>query len=187
MRVGGLLEDQAKTKHVLASFSDSPAKHSATHPANDGGAAFLCAAPHGLAVLRLSVPRLAARTPSAMCTAATNAFAVLPEPATEGFTCNTAQHSQCYAAHRFERPSPQAGPHAGRAVTAKPTAAELLIPPAQFRVLLLRRLRLPLQPVSVRHFRCPGFFFSRCRLSARLPVRAGKWEGGYATTCDWRI
>ena len=35
-----------------------------------------------------------------------------------------------------------AGPHAGRALTVRPTAAELLIPPAQFRVLLLRRLRL---------------------------------------------
>ena len=82
----------------------------------------------------------------------------------------------------------QAGPHAGRALTVRPAATELLIPPAQFRVLLLRRLRLPLQ-LAPRTCSCHGHLdaLGDQRSSARLPVCAGKREGGCATTCAWQI
>ena len=49
----------------------------------------------------------------------------------------------------------QAGPHAAHAFTVFPTSAELTVPPPLFRVLLLRRLRLPL-PVAPRTCACRG-------------------------------
>eukprot|EP00439_Symbiodinium_sp_Y106_P016545 s8034_g2.t1 len=48
-----------------------------------------------------------------------------------------------------------AGPHAARAFAVLPTSAELMVPSPLFRVLLLRRLRLPL-PVAPRTCACRG-------------------------------
>ena len=82
----------------------------------------------------------------------------------------------------------QAGPHAGRALTVRPTATELLIPPAQFRVLLLRRLRLPLQ-LAPRTCSCHGHLDalgdhrSACATSGVLAPRALPLERAVARVC----
>ncbi|CAK0847649.1 unnamed protein product, partial [Prorocentrum cordatum] len=59
----------------------------------------------------------------------------------------------------------QSGPCAGRAFTALPTTGDFHIPPAEFRVLLLRRLRFDL-PFAASACRCRG------RLDARGDHRA---------------
>ena len=67
----------------------------------------------------------------------------------------------------------QAGPLAGRVLTVIPTCPELHLTSETFRVVLLRRLRLPL-PVTAR----------RCRCGATLDVlgdhRAAQWSSGPA-------
>ena len=50
----------------------------------------------------------------------------------------------------------QGGAHGGRALTAFPTAPEFTFPDSHFRILLLRRLRMPL-PLAARRCRCRRF------------------------------
>ena len=83
----------------------------------------------------------------------------------------------------------QAGPHAGRAFTVFPTSAELTVPPPLFRVLLLRRLRLPL-PVTPRTCACRGRLDSlgdhraACATSGVLASRALPLERAVARVCQ---
>ena len=83
----------------------------------------------------------------------------------------------------------QAGPHAGRAFTVFPTSAELTVPSPLFRVLLLRRLRLPL-PVTPRTCACRGRLDSlgdhraACATSGVLASRALPLERAVARVCQ---
>ncbi|CAK0791015.1 unnamed protein product, partial [Prorocentrum cordatum] len=65
----------------------------------------------------------------------------------------------------------QSGPCAGRAFTALPTTGDFHIPPAEFRVLLLRRLRFDL-PFAASACRCRGRLDARGDRRAACP-RAG--------------
>ena len=82
----------------------------------------------------------------------------------------------------------QAGPHAGRALTALPTSAAVALPSEHLRVLLLRRLRLPL-PLAPRVCRCRGRLDplgdhrSACATSGVLASRALPLEHAVARVC----
>ena len=86
----------------------------------------------------------------------------------------------------------QAGPHAARAFTVLPTSAELMVPSPLFRVLLLRRLRLPL-PVAPRTCACRGRLDplgdhrAACATSGVLASRALPLErsGGEGVPGSW--
>ena len=82
----------------------------------------------------------------------------------------------------------QAGPHSSRALNVLPTHEEVVIPSAQFRVLLLRRLRLPL-PLAPRHCHCRGQLDpwgdhrAACASAGVLPARAIPLERALARVC----
>ena len=89
----------------------------------------------------------------------------------------------------------QAGPHSARAIAVAPTHEAVSIPNAQFRVLLLRRLRLPL-PLAPRTRSCRGRLGScrgrldafgdhraACATSGVLAARAGPLERAVARVC----
>ena len=82
----------------------------------------------------------------------------------------------------------QAGPHAARAFTVLPTHEEVIMPSAQFRVLLLRRLRLPL-PLTPHACRCGGALDplgdhrAACATAGVLPSRAIPLERALARVC----
>ena len=82
----------------------------------------------------------------------------------------------------------QAGPHSGRVFTVLPTSDDVTIVSAQFRVLLLRRLRLPLA-LCLRTCRCGrsldplGDHRAACATSGVLPTRALPLEHALARVC----
>ena len=82
----------------------------------------------------------------------------------------------------------QAGPFAARALNVLPTRDEISIPSAQFRVLLLRGLRLPL-PLAPRRCRCHGELdplgdhCSACATSGVLATRALPLEHAVVRVC----
>ena len=82
----------------------------------------------------------------------------------------------------------QAGPHSARAITVAPTHEAVSIPNAQFRILLLRRLRLPL-PLAPRTCSCRGRLDTfgdhraACATSGVLAARAGPLERAVARVC----
>ena len=82
----------------------------------------------------------------------------------------------------------QAGPFAGRVFTAVPTALEFTVPSHLFRVLLLRRLRLPL-PLCARRCRCGrdfdvlGDHRSSCSRAGVLGPRGYPLEVAAARVC----
>ena len=82
----------------------------------------------------------------------------------------------------------QAGPHSGRVFTVLPTSDDVTIASAQFRVLLLRRLRLPLA-LCPRTCRCGrslgplGDHRAACATSGVLPTRALPLEHALARVC----
>ena len=82
----------------------------------------------------------------------------------------------------------QAGPHAARAFTVFLSSAELTVPSPLFRVLLLRRLRLPL-PVALRACACGGRLDplgdhrAACATSGVLASRALPLERAVARVC----
>ena len=82
----------------------------------------------------------------------------------------------------------QAGPFASRALNLMPTRDDIAIPSAQFRVLLLRRLRLPL-PLAPRRCRCHGALDplgdhrTACATSGVLATRALPLEHAVARVC----
>ena len=82
----------------------------------------------------------------------------------------------------------QAGPHSGRALTTLLTSAAVALPPEHLRVLLLRRLRLPL-PLAPRVCRCCGRLDplgdhrSACATSGVLASRALPLEHAVARVC----
>ena len=82
----------------------------------------------------------------------------------------------------------QAGPMAARALTAIPTTPEFTIPQQHFRVLLLRRLRLPLPFTAVR-CRCGtvldalGDHITACSRAGVLRSRAIPLEVAMARVC----
>ena len=82
----------------------------------------------------------------------------------------------------------QAGPFASRALNLLPTRNDVAIPSAQFRVLLLRRLRLPL-PLAPRRCSCHGVLDSlgdhrtACATSGVLSTRALPLEHAVARVC----
>ena len=82
----------------------------------------------------------------------------------------------------------QAGPHAARAFTAFPTSPAVVVPSAHLRVLLLRRLRLPL-PCAPRTCSCHGRLDqlgdhrSACATSGFLASRALPLEHAVARVC----
>ena len=82
----------------------------------------------------------------------------------------------------------QAGTHASRAFTAFPTAAEFRVENPLFRIMLLRRLRLPL-PISPRHCSCHrvldvfGDHRAACAQAGVLPSRAIPLERALARIC----
>ena len=83
----------------------------------------------------------------------------------------------------------QAGPHAARTLTVFPTSGEVTVPSAHFRVLLLRRLRLPL-PVAPRTCACRGHLEplgdhrAACATSGVLASRALPLERAVARVCQ---
>ena len=89
----------------------------------------------------------------------------------------------------------QAGPQAGRALHVLPTAAELRLPSELFRIILLRRLRMPL-PASARACRCGrpadalGDHVAACPTSGVLRTRAVPVERAIARVwpcmSEWR-
>ena len=82
----------------------------------------------------------------------------------------------------------QAGPGGSRAITALPTAPELRMPSDCMRVLLLRRLRLPLPHVP-RHCRCGGTLDAlgdhraACPVAGVLGPRGAPLERAAARIC----
>ena len=82
----------------------------------------------------------------------------------------------------------QAGPHSGRVFTVLPTSDDVTIVSAQFRVLLLRRLRLALA-LCPRTCRCGrsldplGYHRAACATSGVLPTRALPLEHALARVC----
>ena len=82
----------------------------------------------------------------------------------------------------------QAGPQAGRALHVLPTAAELRLPSDLFRIVLLRRLRMPL-PAAARACRCGrpadalGDHVTACPTSGVLRTRAVPLERAVARVC----
>ena len=76
----------------------------------------------------------------------------------------------------------QAGPHSSRALNVLPTHEEVVIPTAQFWVLLLRRLRLPL-PLAPRRCHCRGQLDPwgehcvACATAGVLPARPSRLRG----------
>ena len=82
----------------------------------------------------------------------------------------------------------QAGTHASRAFTAFPTAAEFRVENPLFRIMLLRRLRLPL-PISPRHCSCHrvldvfGDHRAACAQAGVLRSRAVPLERALARIC----
>ena len=83
----------------------------------------------------------------------------------------------------------QAGPdQAGRVLHVLPTAAELRLPSELFRIVLLRRLRMPL-PASGRAYRCGrpadalGDHVAACPTSGVLRTRAAPVERAIARVC----
>ena len=82
----------------------------------------------------------------------------------------------------------QAGPFASRALNLMPTRDDIAIPSAQFRVLLLRPLRLPL-PLAPRRCRCHGALDplgdhrTACATSGVLATRALPLEHAVARVC----
>ena len=82
----------------------------------------------------------------------------------------------------------QAGPFAARILTARPTSPELSLAPSHFRVLLLRRLRLPL-PLTAAFHRCRhrqdefGDHLAACPRSGVLRARGAPLERAAARVC----
>ena len=82
----------------------------------------------------------------------------------------------------------QAGPFAARAFDVTPTREDVTIPSALFRVLLLRRLRLPL-PLAPRRCSCRGQLDpfgdhrAACATSGVLPTRALPLQHAVARVC----
>ena len=82
----------------------------------------------------------------------------------------------------------QEGDGASCALTALPTSADLVVPDAEYRVMLLRRLRLPL-PFAPRHCRCGraldtlGDHRTACAQVGVLAHRAGPLERAAARIC----
>ena len=83
----------------------------------------------------------------------------------------------------------QAGPFAARAINVPPTHPDVTIPSAQFRVLLLRRLRMPL-PLAPRRCACHGQLDdplgdhrAACATSGVLSTRALPLEHAVARVC----
>ena len=82
----------------------------------------------------------------------------------------------------------QAGCYGGRAFTAFPTSPELELPSPQFRVAILRRLRLPL-PIAPRRCACgrdldaQGDHRAACANSGALAARAPPLEQAVARIC----
>ena len=83
----------------------------------------------------------------------------------------------------------QAGPHAARAFTVLPTSDDVAIPDSHFRVLLLRRLRMPL-PLGPRSCSCRGALDAygdhraACSTSGVLASRALPLERAIARVCQ---
>ena len=83
----------------------------------------------------------------------------------------------------------QAGPHAARAFTVLPTSDDVAIPDSHFRVLLLRRLRMPL-PLGPRNCSCRGMLDAygdhraACSTSGVLASRALPLERAIARVCQ---
>ena len=83
----------------------------------------------------------------------------------------------------------QAGPHSARAFTVLPTTEDVTIPSSHFRVLLLRRLRLPLQ-LGSRACSCRGALDeygdhrAACATSGALASRAVPIERAIARVCQ---
>ena len=83
----------------------------------------------------------------------------------------------------------QAGPHAARAFTVLPTSDDVAIPDSHFRVLLLRRLRMPL-PLGPRSCSCRGAldaygdYRAACSTSGVLASRALSLERAIARVCQ---
>ena len=83
----------------------------------------------------------------------------------------------------------QAGPHAARAFTVLPTSGDVAIPDSHFRVLLLRRLRMPL-PLGPRNCSCRGMLDAygdhraACSTSGVLASRALPLERAIARVCQ---
>ena len=83
----------------------------------------------------------------------------------------------------------QAGPHAARVFTVLPTSDVVAVPDPHFRVLLLRRLRLPL-PLGPRACSCRGFLDeygdhrAACSNSGVLASRALPLERAVARVCQ---
>ena len=83
----------------------------------------------------------------------------------------------------------QAGPHAARVFTVLPTSDVVTVPDPHFRVLLLRRLRLPL-PLGPRACSCRGFLDeygdhrAACSNSGVLASRALPLERAVARVCQ---
>ena len=82
----------------------------------------------------------------------------------------------------------QAGPFAARIFTAGPTSPELSLAPSHFRVLLLRRLRLPL-PLTAAYCRCRrrqdalGDHLAACPRSGVLRARGAPLERAATCVC----
>ena len=82
----------------------------------------------------------------------------------------------------------QSGPFAARVLTVRPTAPELAVDSAPFRVLLLRRLRLPL-PLAPSRCHCQrpldvlGDHVATCPRSGTLRQRGGPLERAAARVC----
>ena len=82
----------------------------------------------------------------------------------------------------------QAGPHSSRALTVLPTHEDVTLPSAHFRVLLLRRLRLPL-PLAPRACACRrpldvlGDHRAACATAGVLASRAIPLERALARVC----
>ena len=83
----------------------------------------------------------------------------------------------------------QAGPHAARAFTVLPPSDDVAIPDSHFRVLLLRRLRMPL-PLGPRSCSCRGALDAygdhraACSTSSVLASRALPLERAIARVCQ---
>ena len=105
--------------------------------------------------------------------------------------CHTAFHNE--VDHTLDPPAramlaSQSGPYASRAFTTSPYGPETSYPPHLFRVILLRRLRLPL-PLTSRTCRCRrildplGDHRAACAQSGVLRSRGGPLERATARIC----
>ena len=102
--------------------------------------------------------------------------------------CGLAEHRRAVGPAELALLDSQSGPFAARLLTVRPVAPELALDSALFRVLFLRRLRLPL-PLAPARCRCGrplealGDHVAACPRSGVLGARGGPLERAAARVC----